>query len=74
MTDGAFSIDAPQITFSALDNVSVDRFTITYNANDSTPITIGASITDDPVISPVVLNLDPDETLHSVTITVYDAA
>jgi len=72
-TNGPFSVDNPQITFSALDNVAVDRFTITYNT-DNGVAWIGASTTDDPVTSQVVLTLDPDELVHSVTVTVYDSA
>ncbi|MDC0505985.1 DUF5011 domain-containing protein [Candidatus Gracilibacteria bacterium] len=73
-TDAPFSVDAPQVTFSALDNVSVDHFTITYNIDDSTPVTIGTSTVIDPATSPVILALDPDEILHTVTVTVFDTA
>ena len=73
-TDSPFSVDAPQITFSALDNVAVDHFTITYNIDDATPVTIGSSTVIDPATSPLILNLDPDELLHTVTVTVFDAA
>ena len=33
-TVGAFSIDNPELTFSSLDNVGVDYYTVTYNADD----------------------------------------
>lgn len=36
-TDGPFSVDSPEVTFSALDNVAVDHFTITYNSDNSGP-------------------------------------
>ena len=39
-TDAPFSVDDPQVTFSALDNVSVDRFTLTYNIDDNLATTI----------------------------------
>jgi surface protein len=67
------SVDDPIITFSATDNVAVDHFEITYNL-DNNITGIGGSVTDNPVTSPVTLDLDPDETLHSVTLRTYDTA
>jgi hypothetical protein len=73
-TDSPYSVDAPLVTFSALDNVAVDHFTITYNIDDTTPVTIGGSTVIDPATSPLILSLDPDEVLHSITVTVFDSA
>lgn len=33
-TDSPFSIDSPQVTFSSLDNVAVDHYTVSYYADD----------------------------------------
>jgi len=73
-TDFPFSVDDPQVTFSALDNVAVDKFTLTYNVDDNAATTIWASTTLDPATSPIVLDLDPDELLHSIVVTVFDLA
>ncbi len=73
-TDGIYSVDSPFVTFSALDNVAVDYFTLTYNSNDTLSWSIGSGVTIDPATSGFILNLDPDEFLHIVTVTVYDSA
>ncbi len=73
-TDAPYSVDWPHVSFSSLDNIAVDRYTVTYNTNNSLPVTVGLSTTLDPATSPVVLDLDPDESLHVVTVTVYDSA
>lgn len=67
-------LNTPTLTFSAFDNVAVDRFTVTYHSNDGLPVSVGGSTTDDPVTSGVILALDPDEAVHSVTVRVYDTA
>ncbi len=73
-TDAPFSVDGPRVTFSALDNVSVAKFTITYNSDDGLGGSIGTWVTIDPATSPLTLALDPDEILHTVTVTVFDTA
>jgi len=73
-TTSPFDIDSPELTFSSLDNVWVDYYTVTYSADDGWAWT-GTLTTINPATSPVVLGLDPDEwVVHTITVTVYDTA
>jgi len=73
-TTGPYDIDNPELTFSSLDNVGVDYYTVTYSADDGGTGT-GILTTINPATSPVVLALDPDEwVVHTITVIVYDAA
>ena len=72
-TVGAFTVDGPQVSFTALDNVSVAYYEVEYNIDNGTT-GVGALTTISPATSPVVLTLDPDETLHTITVRVYDTA
>jgi len=70
-----FSIDSPELTFSSLDNVGVDYYTVTYSADDGSPTWTGTLTTINPATSPVVLGLDPEEPIvHTIVVTVYDEA
>ncbi len=71
--DTSGGVNTPTITFSATDDVAVDYFEITYNTDNGAG-GVGAPTTDSPVTSPVVLTLDPDEALHTITLRVYDTA
>jgi len=62
-TESPFDIDNPELTFSSLDNVWVDFYTVTYSGDDGWTGT-GTLTTINPAISPVILNLDPDEWLR----------
>jgi hypothetical protein len=66
-------VNNPIFTFSAADDIEVDYFEVTYVSDNAGP-GIGILTTDTPVTSPLTLALDPDESLHTVTFTVYDTA
>ncbi len=71
----SFSIDSPELTFSSLDNVWVDYYTVTYSLDDGSPTGTGTLTTINPATSPIVLNLDPQEpVVHTIVVTVYDTA
>lgn len=59
-TTSPYDVDNPELSFSSLDNVGVDYYTVTYSADDGGPGS-GTPTTINPATSPVVLALDPDE-------------
>jgi len=67
------SVDNPEITFSSLDNIWVDYYEVTYYADDGGAGT-GTLTTLSPTTSPLSLVLDSDEVVHTIIVTVYDAA
>jgi len=70
-----FSVDSPELTFSSLDNVGVDYYTVTYSLDDGSPVGTGILTTINPATSPIVLSLDPQEpVVHTIVVTVYDEA
>ena len=61
-------IDTPTVTFSSLDNVAVDYYTVTYTS------ATGILTTINPATSPVDLVLDSSELVHTIVVTAYDTA
>ncbi|HOQ78929.1 MAG TPA: BspA family leucine-rich repeat surface protein [Candidatus Absconditabacterales bacterium] len=73
-TESPYSINNPQVHFDALDSGTVAKYELVYKMNDG----ITGSIPDERTTSTyttggsVVLNLDPDEAQHTITIYAYD--
>ena len=73
-TQNPHSVDNPQITFSATDNINIDHYEVTYIADNGGAGVSGTTTIINPATSPVNLNLDSDENLHTVMVVVYDVA
>ena len=68
------SVNNPEITFSATDNITVDYYTVEYTADNNGAGVNGTTTTINPATSPMILDLDPDENVHAIIITAYDKA
>ena len=74
-TQSPYSLHAPQITFASTDNIALSYCEVEYLWDDWNIGTMsGSIIIEMPSISPLVINLDPDEILHTVTVRCYDTA
>ncbi len=68
-----YELHTPQVTFSSTDNIWLDYCNVQYIWDDATTWSVSWSvITVSPATSPMVLNLDPDEILHTVKVKCYD--
>lgn len=73
-TDAPNSINQPKATFSVSDNLAVGRIELEYIADNHSPgVSSAKTILTNPS-NPVVLQLDPDEVQHQVTLRAYDTA
>lgn len=65
--------NTPTLTFSASDNIEVDRVNVVHHLDNGGP-GVGGTQTISSASSPLLLTLDPDESVHSVVINTYDTA
>ncbi len=72
--DTSTGINSPTVTFSAIDNIAIDHYEITYTDASGNPVTLN------PATSPVQLFLDPNELTtgpdfaHTIVVKAYDTA
>lgn len=73
-TDAPNGINQPKVTFTTSDNVAIARTELEY-VRDNGGAGVGSTKTviTNPS-SPIVLQLDPDEVQHEVTLRAYDTA
>lgn len=73
-TDAPNSINQPRVTFATSDNVAIARTELEYvRDNGGVGVSATKTVITNPS-SPIVLQLDPNEVQHEVTLRVYDTA
>ncbi len=72
-TISPYSVDDPELNFYASDDVGIDRVLLTYVPDNNTG-GVGGSTTIQLTNSPTILDLDPDEHVHTLLIRARDLA
>lgn len=67
-----FTVNEPQLTFSATDNVGIDHYEVEYILDNNAAGVGGATTIINPAASPISLDLDPDEPLHTIIVRAID--
>ncbi|MDD2986129.1 hypothetical protein [Flavobacterium sp.] len=70
-----YSINSPLVEFNSTDNIAIDYCLLNYFEDDNVVGTTSGALTSiNPAVSPLIVALDPDQILHTITVRCFDTA